>query len=646
MVYRNPKLFDGTLAGYQFRLKRDAERPYIKQFVRSQVPFNQIEEQQSQFNSRQDIRTLFQTSWADGAFWNKPMLNAASINSYNTSVGIDLITEPGSLLPMGTVTAQSGQQGNFSAWCAGNAGGDIFVVGDQDGGNLDAYIYSSGSGTWSATTADFNTTSYPMGLCYSLEQARYVLYSSDGELNWMSKDGSSDGTIIDTGTPAGIHGSNVFFHFGRLFVYDGDTLWEVTDPWGTPAMAGAATFDDGMGPDWLNDVTANDGANALIRDYSTRLAISTAEGIYIVKNVEQEGVPTATLHRVDRSNNGTDIASPIGTFPPGFVVLDITYFLGSIIVSGTSDVEQVVTNNVSSRYPGITLYHVTGGSMGSIGSPLGYENPDEAPYKFAGTFEGKLFIGGQQKLWMYDPIRGGLHPQFSVAQAGEPGRVVTFVTETFTSGGDDILMAITDEGYHYDQERYDGPDNDSNTRQLDSNYFTFNIPAEQKTITHVTLITDGIQAQETWTVSVDTDDSGFTSVATFTNTDGNTTKKRITPETGYRFRYRIAYDIQGNSTTPSRVKGIVFHALQGELTAQWRLEIDGKEFRNIENQVVDPDTVLSNMETVAVDETVQTFVDEFKTTSSTHNVKVQSVSVSRSESAEIDSIEVVLVEDT
>ena len=509
--------WDGTLNSVNFRIKRMEDGlGYRKASVRSNLIFNQSEEHESQFNSRNDIRTLYQTSWADGSFWNKPLLKAASINSYNISEGIDVLTEPGSLLPMGTVTAQTGQEGNMSGWCAGANNGYIFVAGDQDGGNLDAYIYSPYTGGWTAAAADFNTTAYPIGMCYSLEQTRYVLYTSDGELNWMVVSGASDGTIIDTGTPQ-VHGGNVFFHFGRLFIYDGDTLEEVEDPWGSPSMGSSSIFDDGMGPDWLNQIDSNDGSNALLRNYSTRLAVATAEGIYIVKNVEQEGLPTATIHRVDRTNSGIDVGTPVATLPPGYVALDVSYHLGSVLVSTTSDFQQVVDNNVSSRYPGIEIFHLTNGSLGSVGSPLGYESPDEAPYKFAGTFEGRVFLGGQKRLWAYDAIRGGLHPLCDVTDSGEPGRIITYVVATLNSSGDEIFLALNDEGRHVDVERFSGTDNDSNTRQIDSNYFSFNIPAELKTVSHVTLMTDGIQANETWTVSLDDDDSGFSSVATFTS---------------------------------------------------------------------------------------------------------------------------------
>jgi len=102
---RSPKWNDGSLAGYNFRLKRDGEgRSYTKQFSRSNLPFNQSEEHDGKFNTRQDIRTLWQTSWSGGAFWNKPLISAASISTYYTSEGMDVVSSPGDLIPLPTAT--------------------------------------------------------------------------------------------------------------------------------------------------------------------------------------------------------------------------------------------------------------------------------------------------------------------------------------------------------------------------------------------------------------------------------------------------------------------------------------------------------------------------------------------------------------
>ena len=643
MVYRNPKLFDGTIAGYQFRLKRDAEKPYIKQFVRSQVPFNQIEEQQSQFNSRQDIRTMHQTSWADGSFWNKPLLNAASINSYFTADGLDVVNVPGDVVPLGTVTAATGESSAlYHPNTAISVAGRIYAV--RDAGSFTGIRQWTGS-AWANFSTNYNgaDSNTPVVLFHDQANDNLIQLAADGNVYEMSRGDSSDSTIIDAGTI--YEGANAFMHFGRMFVYTGEKLVEVTDPYGSPAVADI--YDDGLGPDYLDNVSTSAAVNDRLIQYA-RLAVSTAEGIYIVKNVEQEGLPTAFIYRVDRSNNGTDIGSPIGTLPPGMVALDVMYHLGSLLISATSDVDVVMNNDLTdSVYPRVDIHFVSpAAGLGTIGSPLGGDSPDEAPFKFAGTFGAKVYLGGQKRVWVYDAIRGGLHPLFDHFQSGAFGAAVGRAFDTTDSSGNRVLRFFDSEMNYFDMELTTGTDNDSQTRELESNYFAFNIPAEQKTVTHVTLMTDGVNANETWTIQLSTDDGAFSTVATHTDANTNTEKQRITPATGYRFRYKLLYATTAAQSAPSRVKGIVFHALQGELVAQWRIVIDGKEFRNIENQVVHPDTVLSNMETVAVDETVQTFVDEFKTTSSTHNVKVQSVSVNRSGSAEIDSIEVVLVEDT
>ena len=129
--------------------------------------------------------------------------------------------------------------------------------------------------------------------------------------------------------------------------------------------------------------------------------------------------------------------------------------------------------------------------------------------------------------------------------------------------------------------------------------------------------------------------------------DGNTTKKRISsPVQGHRFRYRLAYTASGAVASPSRVKGIVFHAIHGQMVTQWQLTVDGKEFRNVLNEVVRPDDVLSDWESNAAEDGVVSFTDRMRLSESSHNVKVEQVQVARGSAQEVDSITVVLTEDT
>ncbi len=642
---REANRFDGLLGGNNFRIKRDADDPYRRRLVRSILPFNQSEEHQGKFNTRQDIRTMHQTSWADGAQWNIPLISAASIDSYAVSEGMDVTSVPGDLAPYPDTAINESQKANlYHALASVSIGDDIYVVGVAATTNATVRNLSVTAGTWSTFTNEFPiTAARPVSMIWDQENDRLVALFPDGNVDYVDRDDSGSGSIIDVGTL--YEGANLFIHFGRMMVYTGEKLVEITDPYGSPAVT--TIHDDGTGPDFLEQASTSAAQNdRLLQD--TRLAIATAEGVYYVKNVEQEGSPSAFIYRIDRTNSGIDIGTPVATLPPGVIALDIGWHLGSLLISTASDVGLVMDNDCSSsEYPRIDIYHYTNQSLGSVGSPLGGVDPDEAPYRFCGSSGDVMYLGGQKRAWVYDGVRGGLHPIFTHLVSGETGAVLGRAFDATLSGDQRVVFFDSEGNYKSvikrDSSQQIGP---GETRWLESNYFDFNIPAEKKSVTHVTLMTDGMNANETWTVALATDDGAFTDVATFTNSDSNTTKKRFsTPAYGHRFRYKITHSAS-SAADVSSVKGIVFHALQGEMVSQWRIVIDGKEFRNVEGQPIRPETVLTWIESIAGSAEVTAYVDEMRETAQTYNVKVDAADVIRQNANEIDAIQVSLTEDT
>ena len=639
---RQGNRWDGSLGGNNFRLKR-GEGSYRKLIRRSEgIPFQEATENRGQFNTRGDTRTMHQTSWVDGALWNKPLISASSIRAYYTSNAFDLTSVPGDLKPLDGRAESTAQIGE--GWHGGAAvavGANIYAAGQGDPTQNTVRQWNGSS--WSTFTNNFPINEQAVvTMFHDANQATLVAMVADGNLDYVNVADDGNGSILDIGTV--YEGANAFMHFGRMFVYTGDLLREITDPYGSPA---ATTIqDDGMGPDFLSDISTSAAVNDRLL-YMPRLAVATAEGVYYVKNVEQEGLPTAFIYRVDRTNDGTDIGNPVATLPPGMVALDVGYHLGSLLVSCTDDVNLVINNDVSDAvYPRIDIYHLTNGSLGAVGSPLGGDSPDEAPFRFCGNFGAKVYVGGQKRVWEYDAVSGGLHPLFEHDRSGALGAVTMRAFSTKNSNGR-AMRFIDSEFAYQDIELGSGVTTGDPSPQLESTYFDFNIPAEQKTITHVTLMTDGMQTGETWTVALATDDSAFADVASYTSSDSNTEKKRLSAvKTGFRFRYRLTYSVSQTVASPSAVKGIVFHGLQGEMVTQWALRVDGTEFRNVENTPQRPEDVLTWLESQAADATVISFVDEYKDTSSTHNVKVESVTVERSAPQEIDSAQIVLTEDT
>jgi len=762
-MVRESRRWDGSLAGNNFRLKRSADSPaYRKVGRRSEgVPFQDLSNNRGMFSTRGDTRAIFQTSWARGSFWNKPLLSDASMDTYFDAEGFDLITEPGNMVAMPDSSQQASSSTiHLNPLAVQVAHGEVYYP--EASGTNQGLVKWDGSAFSTLTNDTSIDTQTPLGMCWdSKNNAVYTLFDN-GEVGYVTPD-SAGGLVYDVtdldDVAAVYPGANIFMHFGRLFVWTGDVLVEITSPLATASVdevqtidldspssgtftitfggqttaaiaynasaaavdtalellsnintvtvvlnatskwtvtftdvsygvnvptigsgtetketplmtinflnvsggAGAIVtrsvistdgpgikiiYDDGMGPDMATEITANATDPTNPRD-ALRLAVASSEGIWIVKNVNQEGVPTPFITRIDRTNDGTDIGIPVSSLPPNTMVLDLAYHLGGLVLSAATNMQRVFDNDISaSGYPTITLYSLIGESLAVIGSPLGGVNPVEAPYKFLATDEARLYFGGNLSVWVYDAARGGVHRWAKNTYAQAAGG--TFMSMVFTtdSAGDEVQQFS-----HYGssivlQQPTKEEGGGTVTHSLESNYFDFNIPAEQKTITHVTLMTDGVGAGETWTISLETDDGAFASVATATSTTANTAKQRLSAvKTGFRFRYKIVW-AGSDIATPSKVKGIVFHALQGEMVVQWALSIDGTEFMNVENLRVRPDDVLTYLESIAGTATVVSFVDEYRTTSSTHNVKVESVTIERTAPQEIDSAQIVLTEDT
>lgn len=624
MVIRNTGAFDGTLNGNSFRLVRQ-EASYSKDTVRSILPFFESAEYRGQYTSRQDVRVMHQTSWSDGAFWNKPLISEATIRSYTDAVGFDFVRKPGSVIPAaGLAQEATGTPSlNTRETSALQVGPDEIYYFETTVGNIGLHKWDGS--TFSLLTNDFGVASQQaVAMCWSAElQTVFALFSS-GQVAYLTPD-SAGGTVIDidtlytSGSGHVYPGANIFMHFGRLLVYNGDKLIEIEDPLGSPVAT--IIFDDGYGPDLLSSVS-NVASNRLTEDIMIRLAVSSTEGIWIIKNVEQEGVPVPFLTRVDRNQQGTDLGIALGTMMTGQFALDMQYHLGGLLVSASTHTQRIIENDFDADIAEVTIFHYRGQQgFGTVGSPLG-PDADDFPWKFCGVSGSTVFLAGHDRVWAYDSVLGGLHPWADLPSSGMVGSIV----QTTDSNGDPswMIRSYASSSYVY-VKPIAREASASATHQLFSNYFDFNLPAEPKSLTHVTLMTEGMVAGEDYLVYGRVDGGAWTLLASFDETDDITQKKRVASVlTGYRFEYRIDYTTNADRSSPAELKGVILHALQGELVASWDLVIDGKEFRNVEGQLIAPDDVRTWLETLAGLEYPVVFVDGWAGDTQ-HNVKVDRV---------------------
>lgn len=613
------------------------EGNFLKQAVRTL-----IEEQVLDVGgatTRSDMRPVFQTSWAGGSRWENPLLQEQTIDAYLTSDGFDVVSTPGNLVALpDRSTPQATDTIHDNPFVLARTPALVYYFEPQKA-NLGLMSWVAGSLV--AMTNDFGNGSgdEPIAMCWDPVLLTVFAIFSDGDCRYVTPD-SAGGIVIDVGDVS--PGTNIFMHAGRLMVYNGNTLQEITDPLGSPALV--SVYDDGMGKDYL-DARVDNATDPVIEHlWGNSLAFASAEGVYIVKNVIQNGLVTPFIYRVDRDNTGLDIGTPVATLPSGSIALDCYVHLGSLIVSTSSDVNHIMKNDISVYgHAQTTFYHYTDDSLGTIGSALG-PNPDETVYKFLGADVARLWIGGFRRIWVYEAVRGGLHPFFEESASTAGGVWGSMVRTDASSAGGSYHHFAHDFAELRSLDLTADVAGDGDTHILESTYFDASLPAEQKSIVAVTLMTDGIVANETWTVTLSADDAAYGSSLTFDTDEDKTVRKNLgTPLQGYRFQYKLTYTASADVSTPSVIKGIIIWMVQGEFLLQWRLKLRLSDSVNIGNKVVRGSTQQTNLETLAANQAIVPFVDLYRGTSVSTNVRVQVVSIGKS-SAQEGEADVILVE--
>ena len=138
------------------------------------------------------------------------------------------------------------------------------------------------SGTPALLTNDFGVSNRdPVAMAWDAANQTVVALFDDGKTAYVTPD-SAGGLIIDIGEV--YFGANIFFHFGRLLVWDGNKLWQIDDPYGTPAIgnSGNPIYDDGMGPDALRYINFL-SSDQPIPQWGCHTAVSSNEGVWIAK---------------------------------------------------------------------------------------------------------------------------------------------------------------------------------------------------------------------------------------------------------------------------------------------------------------------------------------------------------------------------
>lgn len=628
--------YDIIVGGYKAKIAWDQQGAFRKRTLRREVEQGYLSQaQEPNLGSRMDQLRFYQTSWSDGAMWWKPLVGEGTLASYYRSNQLDLWSEPGKVVPLNSIDEDVASPIHDHCIMAAGAAGVVHAIGETtttDAGMRDVYKWAPANNDfarYALVSSGVDDLANPVAMVYDPTDGYFYVVADDDDLErFDAVNDLSDADWITTGFTA-YTGTSIFLQNQNLMLYDGEKLYTVTK--GTPAVAQA--FNDGMGPDFLNE--ADFAGTAPQFQDNLNLAVSTPEGVYYVKNTRQGDQPVAWVYRVDKDAAGTWIGNPIATLPKGSVALGIGEHLGNLVISATPDWRAAITNDTNSFE--VNLYFVDEQGMGALGTVLGRGEVDETPYAILGSDGPHLYIGGQKRVWVYDAIRGGIHSRFehTVLTDGVYS-AMAFVEDS--AGFSNLLFVGKDQFSLTRTEMEDAATtvatfgNDETTYTLESNYFDGGTPMELKEITKVAILRDPGDGGSEWTVQIAADDGGFSDALVHSTSGETHAVAELSGTTGYRFRYKLIYQTKdANDRIPLRA--VMVTLTSGEMVTEWDMILTGEEILNVHNELQDEQAFYDNMVTLAGTQGVTTLVDNVQEQdqetddATTQNIKVMAVEI-------------------
>jgi hypothetical protein len=661
--------WDLTINGINCRLVR-GEGAYGRFFSKQTVEENLLSPAPG-LTSRTDKRKFYQTSWAGGATWYRPIMTPEIADTYQFSRGLDMNREPGKIWPHNQVNyLRPVHKGWITAYPTPasaapplTGSGQTTIYGINSTYNLrywDGTAWVSSTGTIGGSGS--GSQRY-WQLAYNAADSYFYAFTGGAGTAYISY---TDGTITSGAnaiaiTPTygatllpGLQGSGGNMHF-----YDGSVLYKINDA----RTALEVLTDDGFGPDVLSGMPDTGTSNPIYTPFQ-RMAVSSSEGIYYAKNVwGPNGIPVGWLFRVERDAAGNTISTPIATLPAGNVILSVGYSYGNPVMIATEEWGYALDND----NPYTTqLWSVFGGTLGLLGSFNSHDpdflnvyDPQETVSNIIGAWNGYLAMGSDSGIWIYDPVRGGVHYWDDTDPNAFLGRQEHFMIYVpwYQNG-----VWMTSGAYFKDPKRSNdyteyGASN-SYSHRMWSNWFDFGLPGEEKTITKIRTRLgeyDTNTGDEWWVTIYDADGNEYDADINGVphehryGTLGDTVYESDWSITSEKFMYSIAFTrLSGGSTSdPAHLTGIWITAETGDILKGWSLRIDGTVFENVEGEPQDPLDVYDNWVALGELGTPVTLVDNFEAhdrrESTSHRVKVQSVNISKGDPNE-SYIEVTLIE--
>ena len=607
-----------TIAGQDYYVEPET---FVEGAVRRQAEFAYMGEED--LKSRPDTREWLHNSWIGGAQWEKPLYGRTNQDTYFESSDLSFTDRAGAVQESAELTPLDSDLISPSAkiiqWSEDSIDGALTFV-NTTGTTWQWHKWVASTETWDAIasrTSTLGASDYVMAAAAGADGKAYALMNT-GTVAYFDPTANTNSTFV-TRTLDVYNGGAMWASRDFVWVYDGDTIYNY-DINGSYAESLTAIVDDDDGLDVFSR-SADWATKPIIPEWSCTRAISTSEGIFYVKNVSEGGLTVAKVYRVDKDASGSYILTPLGTLPKGQVAIDLTLHLGSLLISTVPNFHQATVNSADQR---VTIYHVTGKSVGAIGSPLGGTNIDSTPVWFLGTHNEMLYFGGRLRLWMYDARVGAFHVvhEESTTKYTDHGSGFTQMASVSNAAGSALMFMHTSQdaasAAPYLEILSEGSliTTADDTAFIVSNWFDFDIPLEQKSIHEVFYDMSDLRTNSTITIQISADGGAFATVATLTGgTSANTARIAVSsPVTGYKFQYKLIFstDTDTSSAEPSRLYSLGFGAFGGEMVDIIQFVINGEESVNMENDVQIPSDVYDNMATLRATGTEVIVIHSYK----------------------------------
>jgi len=634
--------YDISLDGISLRIDRETPNSYVRGWERVSFQEQVVGATTREMAvSRPDIRYMHQTDWSGGATWWKPILSAETADYYYYCANMNAFGTPGMVYPVNKITllstATTVKTRLLRRWR------NQYAVGTTKTGTTDCYDmlkWEPTTGDWEllesdVTSASKNATVFdmctrvPTGWTYILTETKlnsFRLGTGEERVDWVDLD-------PDCGVTSGLR----IQRNGRIMVYRNGTVYECVLTGSGVGATGALEeiSDDGMGEDMLTQGQVFTESDKIGEMNDFQLFDAGADGIYWVHNVHENGRARPWIFKLDRDSTGTDICTPLGSLPAGVVALNMTIHLGSLVITASPDLVHTLNNKKSRGFPRVDVYHYSQGYIGLIGS-FGRKSTGatESPFRIMGSDGPVLFFGSDRQIWAYDAIKGGLHswrimPTLTSGvwrDLGECERPVTLGPQYLINGG-----GIT---YRMELEQADPTtvanfNTDDTTYYLESNYFDFQLPLEQKTLVSCAMQTEALNTNQQYRLYVSADDAAWQLVLTHTNATVTEASVAASAITGRRFRYKFIFETK-TAAIPG-VMAVQFAAQTGYMLPTWQLRFDCGAARNAEGQPIRPEEVYDSFVTSAQKEVPVTLIDYFTSAErsdyETYSVKFQNVQI-------------------